>query len=901
MSSKNKAFTLIELLAVILILGIIALIAIPMVLNVIKDAKKGALKDTASKILNAAEQKTVLDDEEKIYIIQDGKLENNDLNIKIKKNIDFGIIVVYPDDSYTVVISDGKYCAIGSNDSEVTVTDGKCDLDTGLDVYVLSSKKLVATNSNYSTIIYNNSTNADIEVKYITSRVEQKFGTDSSKWDSASTLGNKSTKLEYSGDTIIPGTFYVHLLIDDGTTKTETVSTSVHVVIDEKVRIKKLTDLYNTLVSNNTPQISTSSIIETDFVQPWTYVEDNLLILTRKFKALKRAGYKNVIIQYPASIVEDADGNLKLGEVFYTSKLDQYIDEDTVMYDETIDKMMQAAINAGIDVYMGSVVTSLWWDTDNLKSNDFYNKLTEITNDIQTEVYNKYKDFGNIKGWYWANEMYTSPDGMENYWVNYLNNFIDHINTINSSLPLLVSPFISSITGADNTDVANQWTYIVNNTNFKSGDIIAFQDGYGNAEYGESEINDFISIIRDSIKTNKPYVKFYLNVENYASEILNGGTKSTEIARLIKQLDIGKFYADGFTSFSYLHYYNPYQMSPTGKGLNGNQYDINYRNMLGFDTSDTSMVLASTAPAGGYVYVDTNGDEAPIPAGFTISTVASERVIKNGLVIKDTYGNEFVFIPTYLGIKEQNHVYRVNEGHNAAYSRFLGNGLSDLTTVHADTLPSGVANEYGQITKYFGFYIGRYEASYNNNGGKNSIAIKKTTDINASNDFWPVFADSSAYDGKLMLNIKYSEAKVFAEKMASDYGYSSGIKTGIPTGTQWDSMLRWCELQDYHIYKSYDGSQWGNYTDSIGSAASGNYESGVLKGTGSNEGWKAKNVYDVAGNLREWTSELNANGDALLRSNSYSGAGKSGSPSYAIPISGYLVPDAGFRVVLYIP
>ena len=51
MSSKNKAFTLIELLAVILILGIIALIAIPMVLNVIKDAKKGALKETPPKKL----------------------------------------------------------------------------------------------------------------------------------------------------------------------------------------------------------------------------------------------------------------------------------------------------------------------------------------------------------------------------------------------------------------------------------------------------------------------------------------------------------------------------------------------------------------------------------------------------------------------------------------------------------------------------------------------------------------------------------------------------------------------------------------------------------------------------------------------------------------------------------
>ena len=41
---NKKAFTLIELLAVILILGIIALIAIPTVNNIINESKKGAFK-----------------------------------------------------------------------------------------------------------------------------------------------------------------------------------------------------------------------------------------------------------------------------------------------------------------------------------------------------------------------------------------------------------------------------------------------------------------------------------------------------------------------------------------------------------------------------------------------------------------------------------------------------------------------------------------------------------------------------------------------------------------------------------------------------------------------------------------------------------------------------------------
>ena len=47
MRKRNKGFTLVELLAVIVILALIALIATPIILNVINDAKKQAAKDSA--------------------------------------------------------------------------------------------------------------------------------------------------------------------------------------------------------------------------------------------------------------------------------------------------------------------------------------------------------------------------------------------------------------------------------------------------------------------------------------------------------------------------------------------------------------------------------------------------------------------------------------------------------------------------------------------------------------------------------------------------------------------------------------------------------------------------------------------------------------------------------------
>ena len=58
---ENKGFTLVELLAVIVILALIALIATPIILNVINNAKKEAAKDSFYGYMDAIEKAIVLD------------------------------------------------------------------------------------------------------------------------------------------------------------------------------------------------------------------------------------------------------------------------------------------------------------------------------------------------------------------------------------------------------------------------------------------------------------------------------------------------------------------------------------------------------------------------------------------------------------------------------------------------------------------------------------------------------------------------------------------------------------------------------------------------------------------------------------------------------------------------
>ena len=82
MKEKNKGFTLVELLTVIVILALIALIATPIILNVINDAKKQAAKDSAYGYMDAVE-KYIVSSELEDESIQDGTYRVEDLNKKI--------------------------------------------------------------------------------------------------------------------------------------------------------------------------------------------------------------------------------------------------------------------------------------------------------------------------------------------------------------------------------------------------------------------------------------------------------------------------------------------------------------------------------------------------------------------------------------------------------------------------------------------------------------------------------------------------------------------------------------------------------------------------------------------------------------------------------------------------
>ena len=59
---NKKGFTLIELLAIIVILAIIAVITVPIILNVIENAKKGSVIDSAYGYKSAIQNYSIYDE-----------------------------------------------------------------------------------------------------------------------------------------------------------------------------------------------------------------------------------------------------------------------------------------------------------------------------------------------------------------------------------------------------------------------------------------------------------------------------------------------------------------------------------------------------------------------------------------------------------------------------------------------------------------------------------------------------------------------------------------------------------------------------------------------------------------------------------------------------------------------
>ena len=128
-------------------------------------------------------------------------------------------------------------------------------------------------------------------------------------------------------------------------------------------------------------------------------------------------------------------------------------------------------------------------------------------------------------------------------------------------------------------------------------------------------------------------------------------------------------------------------------------------------------------------------------------------------------------------------------------------------------------------------------------------------------------------------------------------GDSASVQSGILTGKAWDRTCHWIEDS---VSSLTDSRTCGNYNNSQAPANTGTYSSNQKQLSGANDNWKTKNIYDLAGNVWEWTNEAGVS-DCVRRGGGYSNNGSDNNVSCRNISEALRTHDhVGFRIRLYI-
>ena len=332
---------------------------------------------------------------------------------------------------------------------------------------------------------------------------------------------------------------------------------------------------------------------------------------------------------------------------------------------------------------------------------------------------------------------------------------------------------------------------------------------------------------------------------------------------------------------------------------------------------------------GGSTSVSSNETRPYLPTGFT---QVKGTTLKNGLTIQDSTGNQYVWVEVpkaervyktagleikdftdeeYTKIEDDLHtytdVYRDGTSYKDEYYSEVGLTNDQYTNLKKTMLKSVYQNG--------GFYIGKYETGIENKP-------KTSYSVDTAPTETPVIK-RNAYPYNY---VTCSQAQTLANNMESGNHTSS-----LMFGVQWDLVLKYLETKGTsQMDLKTDSTSWGNYYNNAWNITNSNskyaiydgklknfdWTSGaygikdsdtmVLLSTGASDDFSKQGIYDLAGNVSEFTLE-HANlisralveGPCAIRGGIYNyddaAANRSNAPTTIFDDN----INLGFRVVLY--
>ena len=288
-----------------------------------------------------------------------------------------------------------------------------------------------------------------------------------------------------------------------------------------------------------------------------------------------------------------------------------------------------------------------------------------------------------------------------------------------------------------------------------------------------------------------------------------------------------------------------------------------------------------------------------IPAGFAVSQVEGENTIEDGLVIIDSKGNEFVWVPVSKENFETEFLRKAGyceeslqpmTGYGEANAEGINveiDGITKTGVTESSITVQEVKEMYDSVYKNEGFYIGRYEAGKDKDNAE-KVVVQKGVDV-YNNVKW-------SKNGKMNEETETTNPIDGAIELARNFDTENNYTTVTSTlcyGVQWDKTLSWIDPEYDDFAKN--STEQGNYNEDENT----NSWKGNVALTGASEDYKINNIYDLAGNVIEWTMESNSIDCRANRGGSFGTTGV----SYPASSRNNSFPSdavAGFRVTLYL-
>ena len=282
-----------------------------------------------------------------------------------------------------------------------------------------------------------------------------------------------------------------------------------------------------------------------------------------------------------------------------------------------------------------------------------------------------------------------------------------------------------------------------------------------------------------------------------------------------------------------------------------------------------------------------DGVKVPVPTGYTASSASDENSVNGGFVIYEgteavtdsnkwdaqCNRNQYVWIPiadvSDMYWRDQTTGKKYGTRYTFSSSAYTKDSTSkrepqtterDIQSTYLTQYLNGMSREdflmemeidfdkmLNSVATYGGFYIGRYQAG--DLAQATPVIKRMNTDIGSQT--W------------------YTMWKK-ARKLS---GTSAGVQ--MIWGIQWDETLKWLIDTGEKTYSEVgsDSTSWGNYYNNSFTYYTNTSKSTATKASdvitripsGAYEGANANNVYDLAGNVYDWTLESYGSGTGNYR------------------------------------